>query len=138
MSKFFSDNFEQIANDMGIALYTRFTIKDTCLFLRISEEELQSLIQKNKINYVNSSEIAFFGYQLIEYLLSTTTQNIINNPTDKVDRIIRIKELTDMVGLSRTTIWRMENYGSFPKRISLGVNSVGLKLNEVNEWLKNK
>jgi prophage regulatory protein len=43
-----------------------------------------------------------------------------------------------MIGLSRTTIWRMENYGSFPKRVSLGANSVGWKLNEINEWLKNK
>ena len=94
--------------------------------------------KSGKINYLKTKNTQFFSHQLVEYLLSQTTSNIVTANTDKADRIIRIKELIDMVGLSRTTIWRMENYGSFPKRVSLGANSVGWKLSEINQWLENK
>ncbi len=40
-----------------------------------------------------------------------------------------------MVGLSRTTLWRLENKGEFPKRVSLGGNSVGWKLSEIKQWI---
>ncbi len=138
MNKSFSDEFIAIANDMGIALYTRFDLKEASLFLRITEKDLQDLITRGKINYLKTKDTEFFGHQLVEYLLSQTTSNIVTANTDKADRIIRIKKLIDMVGLSRTTIWRMENYGSFPKRVSLGANSVGWKLSEINQWLENK
>jgi predicted DNA-binding transcriptional regulator AlpA len=143
MTKSFDDEFITIANDMGIALYTRFDLKEASLFLRTTGKELQNLILHGQLNYIKSNQIEFFGYQLIEYLINQTTNNNItnnsqNNTIPKTDRIIRIKELIDMVGLSRTTIWRMEGYGSFPKRVSLGTNSVGWKLSEINEWLSNK
>lgn len=49
-------------------------------------------------------------------------------------RIIRKPELQAMVGLSDTTIWRLERAGRFPKRVQLGGNSVGWIDSEVDEW----
>jgi len=33
----FPDNYERIANDMGIALYQRFSLNEAALFLRCPE-----------------------------------------------------------------------------------------------------
>lgn len=52
-----------------------------------------------------------------------------------IGRVIRRKELCRMVGLSDVTIWRLEREGDFPKRISLGGNSVGWLEDEVVAWI---
>jgi prophage regulatory protein len=49
-------------------------------------------------------------------------------------QIIRKPELLDRIGLSDTTIWRMEKVGKFPKRLQLGGNSVGWFDDEIDDW----
>nr|WP_201340436.1 AlpA family phage regulatory protein [Isorropodon fossajaponicum symbiont] len=49
--------------------------------------------------------------------------------------LYRAKEVQNMTGLSRTTLWRLENKGEFPYRVSLGGNSVGWKLSEIKGWI---
>ncbi len=53
-------------------------------------------------------------------------------------RIIRKPELLSKLGLSDTTILRMEKAGKFPRRIGLGNKSVGWFEGEVDEWLAKK
>lgn len=55
-----------------------------------------------------------------------------------IQRIIRKPELFSRIGLSDATIWRMERLDKFPKRISLGGNSVGWLDDEIAEWLARK
>ncbi len=55
-----------------------------------------------------------------------------------MDRIIRASELAKLLGLSRTTIWRLESDESFPKKIQLTSHSVGWKLSEINAWLADR
>jgi predicted DNA-binding transcriptional regulator AlpA len=136
-----SPEIKHIADNMGVSLYQRFDITEGSLFLRMPVAELKKIVQQDSIGYMelSANSIEFFGYQLVEFLLSKTHNATTSfNPNQAPDRIIRAKEVQEITGLSRTTIWRMENYGSFPKRVSLGANSVGWKLSEVNEWLKNK
>ncbi|WAH61377.1 AlpA family phage regulatory protein [Pseudomonas silvicola] len=40
-----------------------------------------------------------------------------------------------MIGLSRTTIYRLEQQGLFPRRVKLGSNSVGWRMSEVVSWM---
>ena len=137
----FNDNLREIADSMGIALYQRFSPAEAALFLRISLTELRKLMKRDKVNFieVGSDKTDFFGYQLLEYLLSTVTNNKPVAPIPKTpDRIIRAKEVQSMVGLSRTTLWRLENKGEFPRRVSLGGNSVGWKLSEVKQWINER
>lgn len=54
------------------------------------------------------------------------------------DKLIRRKQLLELVGLSYTTLWRMENAGQFPSRVKLGKCSVGWHLAEVEEWVKGR
>ncbi len=53
------------------------------------------------------------------------------------DRIIRESECEKTSGLSRTTRWRLESIGLFPKRRVIGPNSVGWLESEITEWQEN-
>ena len=50
-------------------------------------------------------------------------------------RIIRIKEVKTITGLSRSTIYEMMKAGNFPKPIKLGSHSVGWIESEVQDWI---
>ena len=52
-----------------------------------------------------------------------------------MEKIVRKKELCGLVGLSYSTIYRLERAGRFPRRRRLGDNSVGWLLSEVAEWM---
>ena len=54
------------------------------------------------------------------------------------DRFLGKKTVFDMVGLSDTTIWRMERKGDFPKRKQLSVNRVAWLQSEIEEWMSNR
>jgi prophage regulatory protein len=40
------------------------------------------------------------------------------------------------VPLSRTTIWRLEKAAKFPRRFSIGANSVGWLESEIDLWIQ--
>lgn len=153
MSLPFSEEIKNIGDEMGISMYQRFTLNESSLFFRCTEKTVSDLVKKHKINYIQISEkeIQFFGYQLLQYLLKQTTDNAstvtpkpsnkqpkVSKPKLDVDRIVRAQELHEITGLSRTTIWRLENKGSFPRRLALGANSVGWRLSEVKKWMDTK
>lgn len=54
------------------------------------------------------------------------------------EKFIRFGSLAEMVGLSRTTIYRLEQQGQFPKRVKLGSNSVAWRMSEVLNWMSVK
>ena len=146
MSQSFPDNYEKRANDIGIALYQRFSLNEAALFLRCPEKDVLKLVDSYALNYIRITkiEIQFFGFQLLDYLLGKVTDNTpkkVAEPTTDTnfpERIIRTKELLEITGLSRTTIWRMEKAGTFPKRVNLGEASVGWRYSEVSEWIEGR
>lgn len=146
MTSSFPDNYEKIANDMGISLYQRFSMIEASLFLRCPEKDVLKIVDNYELNYirVTKTEIQFFGFQLLDYLLGKVTDNApkkkLEPKPDNVspERIIRTKELLTLTGLSRTTIWRMEKAGTFPKRVNLGEASIGWRWSEVNTWINNR
>ncbi|PSV19682.1 AlpA family transcriptional regulator [Photobacterium leiognathi subsp. mandapamensis] len=50
-------------------------------------------------------------------------------------RIIRLPEVKEMTGLSRSTIYLRMSKGSFPQSISLGERAVGWLEADVELWL---
>lgn len=50
-------------------------------------------------------------------------------------RAIRFPELHKKVGVSRSTIFRWERAGKFPRHYHLGANSVAWDLSSVEQWL---
>lgn len=53
-------------------------------------------------------------------------------------RILRIDEVAERIGLSRSTIWRLERRQEFPPRRRLGPNAVGWFDNEIEEWIRSR
>lgn len=58
------------------------------------------------------------------------------NPSKK--RIIRPRDLPALLSISRTTIWRLERAGDFPKRIRLSAGAVGYDLQAVMDWCSSR
>lgn len=135
----YSDQIQAMADEMGISLYQRFSEIDAASFLQVEVNTLATARQQQKISYfqIEEKKIEYFGHQLLEYLLGSVQNNTVPITNTQPDRIIRSQEVTKITGLSRTTLWRMEQTGDFPKRVSLGVGSVGWKLSEVEEWVCN-
>lgn len=50
-------------------------------------------------------------------------------------RVIRLKEVLDTTGLSRSTIYKYIADGDFPKPVTLGERCVGWVESEVYDWL---
>ncbi len=53
-------------------------------------------------------------------------------------KILKQKEVVHMTGLSRVTIWRLEQRGEFPEKIALSPNRVGWLENEVSDWVTSR
>jgi prophage regulatory protein len=54
------------------------------------------------------------------------------------DRIVREPECERITGLERTTRYRLEQRGEFPKRIRLSANAIGWRLSDIHEWLMSR
>jgi len=56
---------------------------------------------------------------------------------DTPDRILRIKTVLERTGLSRSTMYRKMQSGTFPKNVQISTRCAGWRECEVNEWLRN-
>ena len=50
-------------------------------------------------------------------------------------RFMRMREVIEMVGVSRATIYRWMDAGDFPRSIALGGNSIAWSEKSVQEWM---
>ena len=50
-------------------------------------------------------------------------------------QIIRWPELAATIGLSRTTVWRLERAGQFARRLRLSARNVGWLREDVDRWI---
>ena len=53
-------------------------------------------------------------------------------------KILRLPEIKEQCGISRSAIYQGMKEGTFPKSISLGTRMVGWSETEINDWLENK
>ncbi len=51
-------------------------------------------------------------------------------------RIVRLKEVSNVTGLARSTIYKYVSEGNFPKPVPLGDQCVGWLENEVQAWIR--
>lgn len=50
-------------------------------------------------------------------------------------RLIRMRELPEITGLSRTELYRRIKSGTFPQPIRIGAQSVAWRSSDINRWL---
>ena len=53
-------------------------------------------------------------------------------------RVLRLREVLERVGLSKSTLWRLIKAGQFPKPISLGPRAVGWIEEEIDQWISSR
>jgi prophage regulatory protein len=53
------------------------------------------------------------------------------------ERLIRLKEVIAICGLSRSRIYQYINEGKFPASVSLGGRSIGFVESEIQLWVAN-
>ncbi len=148
MNKPFTPNLCELADSMGISLYQRFTPTEASLFVRCPLAEITKLQANHQIEFIQLTEkqTEFFGFQLLNHLLgniqvtapASNSSNHQSNTNPPPDKIIRSKEVQELTGLSRTTIWRLEREGKFPARVPLTASNVGWRLTDVQEWIRKK
>ncbi len=56
----------------------------------------------------------------------------------KVKKILRFPEVEEKIGLSRSTVWRLEKTGKFPQRVRIGLRGIGWYESEIDDFLANR
>lgn len=51
------------------------------------------------------------------------------------NKILRLQQVRETTGLSRSEIYRRMQIGDFPQRVFIGVRAVGWPEDEINQWV---
>jgi prophage regulatory protein len=65
-------------------------------------------------------------------------QQLADNQQEVRVKLLRLREVTDKTGFSRSTLYLYINQGKFPKPVSLGENSVAWVESEVDDWIRER
>ena len=60
------------------------------------------------------------------------------NNTDIGERLLSNSQVEEQTNLSRTTRWRKEREGTFPKRVVISRNRVGWIASEIDQWVADR
>ena len=55
----------------------------------------------------------------------------------KPERIIRLKAVLERTGLTRSTLYRKIQLGTFPRQLRISVRCAGWRESDVEAWLRN-
>jgi predicted DNA-binding transcriptional regulator AlpA len=53
-------------------------------------------------------------------------------------RVLSLQSVLELIPVSRTTLWRMERAGQFPRRIQISSNRIGWLESDVEAWLEKR
>ena len=53
----------------------------------------------------------------------------------EADRILRIRTVLQRTGLSRSTLYRKIQDGSFPRQVQISVHGAGWRESAINRWI---
>lgn len=55
-----------------------------------------------------------------------------------MERIIRITEIQEILGVSSSQLWRMEKEDRLPARVKISKRAVGWRKSDIEEWIANR
>jgi prophage regulatory protein len=58
-------------------------------------------------------------------------------PADTGSRILRLKEVLERTGLSRSTLYRKVESGTFPEQVHISERCIGWRESDLERWLEN-
>jgi excisionase family DNA binding protein len=117
----------EMARDMDVALYRRYSEADAAKLLNISTSELTALRTTGHIAYlhIGGKHISFFGCQLLTYLLEyiipvgaspkassvETVEKPARSPVVSTDKLLSVNETLTMLGIGRTKLYELIGAG---------------------------
>ena len=54
------------------------------------------------------------------------------------EKILKLKEVTNIVGLSRSSVYTLVQRGDFPQPIKISVRSSGWLRSEIDQWIERR
>ena len=58
--------------------------------------------------------------------------------SESFDRLVRLRELVKLLGISRANVYRLMKIGKFPRSIKLTERTVVWRLSELEAWIQEK
>jgi prophage regulatory protein len=55
-----------------------------------------------------------------------------------MNTLMTIQQVTEATSLSRTTIWRLQQRGEFPKGIKISTSRIAYPVTVINEWIEKR
>lgn len=113
----------EMARDLGIPLYHRFTATEAADHLGISAGELEELRAQGRIAYlqISGKHISFFGIQLLTYLreciVPIGAQPSVTEPEEQPAQpavnpdaeLVSVKDAITLLGIGRTKLYELIN-----------------------------
>lgn len=56
---------------------------------------------------------------------------------NRAERILRLKSVLERTGLTRSTLYRKMQLGTFPKQLRISVRCAGWRETDIEAWLRN-
>lgn len=67
-----------------------------------------------------------------------TVQEVSQKNMKEFEKILRLPEVLTMTGLSKTTVWRLQNRGEFPLSKKISDRTIGFLRSEIENWMSNQ
>ncbi len=137
----YSPKLALVADQMGISLFGRYDLSQVANLIECDEADVKGLIDTGELRVANTptSAIKIFGLEVINYLFGDVpVEKIVAPRKDVADKMLKISEIVMLVGVSRSTIDRMEFSGQFPARIKLSARRVAWRESEVVTWMSQR
>lgn len=68
-------------------------------------------------------------------IVAINSQEMEGHPMPNADRIIRLKTVLDQTGLTRSTLYRKIDEGTFPRQVRISTRGTGWRESEVKRWI---
>jgi prophage regulatory protein len=63
---------------------------------------------------------------------------VLEEPRHATVKLLRFPAVRDRTGLSRSTIWRLERQGAFPRHHRISANAVAWIEDDIADWIRSK
>ena len=61
-----------------------------------------------------------------------------HGPTTERRRLLSMRQVEQITGLSRTTLWRLAQAGQFPKAVQISAGRTAFFVEDIENWLTSK
>ena len=104
----------------------------------IKDEGFSEQLLKATLTEAQKDVVRFIARQAVEEYIRQTKAITHNDNNTHHNRVMRLKEVVMLTGLSRSTIYNLMNERRFPSSIKLGRSSVGWRMQDIEAWLNSR